>query len=155
VPSPPPHRAAEAPAVDAEAAGSLKQKKTEWDAMTVLTRRLTSYAHGGGCACKIAPGELERMVAGLLVTPPANAEARLVVGLDDGDDAAVVSLTTAGDVAVISTVDFFTPVVDDPFDWGRIAAANALSDVYAMGGRPCSTTGTRRPARCSRRRSTA
>lgn len=123
-------------------AGSLTQKKAltrqkaECDAMTVTTGRLTSYAHGGGCACKIAPGELERMVAGLLVAPAVNAEARLVVGLDDGDDAAVVSLTAAGDVAVISTVDFFTPVVDDPFDWGRIAAANALSDVYAMGGRP-------------------
>jgi hypothetical protein len=72
----PPHRAVEAPAVDTEAAGSLRQKKAEWDAMTVMTRRLTSYAHRGGCACKIAPGELERMVAGLLVTPPANAEAR-------------------------------------------------------------------------------
>lgn len=104
--------------------------------MTVTTGRLTSYAHGGGCACKIAPDELERMVARLLVTPPANPEARLIVGLDDGDDAAVISLSTAGDVAVISTVDFFTPVVDDPFDWGRIAAANALSDGYAMGRRP-------------------
>jgi selenide,water dikinase len=106
------------------------------DTMTITTGRLTSYAHGGGCACKIAPGDLERMVAGLLVTAPANAEASLTVGLDAGDDAAVVTLSAAGDVAVISTVDFFTPVVDDPFDWGRIAAANALSDVYAMGGRP-------------------
>ncbi|MEP7025453.1 MAG: selenide, water dikinase SelD, partial [Actinomycetota bacterium] len=78
-----------------------------------MTRRLTSYAHGGGCACKIAPGELERMVAGLLVPPPANPEARLIVGLDDGDDAAVVALTQAGGLAVISTADFFTPVVDD------------------------------------------
>jgi len=106
------------------------------DTMTITTGRLTSYARGGGCACKIAPGDLERMVAGLLVTPPANAEASLTVGLDAGDDAAVVTLSAAGDFAVISTVDFFTPVVDDPFDWGRIAAANALSDVYAMGGRP-------------------
>ena len=104
--------------------------------LAVMTSRLTSYAHGGGCACKIAPGELERMVAGLLVPPPSNPEARLVVGLEDGDDAAVVSLTAAGNLAVLSTVDFFTPVVDDPFDWGRIAAANALSDIYAMGGRP-------------------
>jgi selenide,water dikinase len=101
-----------------------------------MTKRLTSYAHGGGCACKIAPGELERMVAGLLVPPPANPEAQLIVGLDDGDDAAVVSLAGAGGLAVISTADFFTPVVDDAYDWGRIAAANALSDVYAMGGRP-------------------
>jgi len=106
----------------------------------VTARRLTSYAHGGGCACKISPGELEQLVAGLLVTPPASAGTRLLVGLDDGDDAAVTELTgvTAGGtgLAVVSTADFFTPVVDDAYDWGRIAAANALSDVYAMGGRP-------------------
>ena len=109
--------------------------------MTDITvRRLTSYAHGGGCACKISPGELEQLVAGLLVTPPASAGTRLVVGLDDGDDAAVTELTGAtangAGLAVVSTADFFTPVVDDAYDWGRIAAANALSDVYAMGGRP-------------------
>jgi selenide,water dikinase len=92
--------------------------------------RLTATAHGGGCACKIPPGQLERMVAGLVGHPYP----QLVVGLDDGDDAAVVRL--AGGQAVISTADFFTPVVDDPYDWGRIAAANALSDVYAMGGSP-------------------
>ncbi|HET9071825.1 MAG TPA: selenide, water dikinase SelD [Acidimicrobiales bacterium] len=92
--------------------------------------RLTSLAHGGGCACKIAPGELEAMVAGLVGVPSPS----LLVGLDDGDDAAAVRLQ--GDQAVISTVDFFTPVVDDAYDWGRIAAANALSDVYAMGGTP-------------------
>jgi len=106
----------------------------------VTDRRLTSYAHGGGCACKISPGELEQLVAGLLVTPPASTGTRLLVGLDDGDDAAVTELTgvTAGGagLAVVSTADFFTPVVDDAYDWGRIAAANALSDVYAMGGRP-------------------
>jgi len=97
--------------------------------------RLTQYAHGGGCACKIPPGELEEVVAGLTAPGPlAGPEAgRLLVGLDDGDDAAVV-LTDAG--ALVATADFFTPVVDDAFDWGRIAAANALSDVYAMGGRP-------------------
>jgi selenide,water dikinase len=94
--------------------------------------RLTSYAHGGGCACKIPPGELEEMLAGLRGSPTAGAD--LVVGLDDGDDAAVLRLSDG--VAVVSSVDFFTPVVDDAFDWGRIAAANALSDVYAMGGRP-------------------
>jgi selenide, water dikinase len=96
--------------------------------------RLTQTAHGGGCACKIPPGELESMVAGLLgdLTPVAGAE--LIVGLDHGDDAAVVRLD--GELAVILTADFFTPVVDDPYDWGRIAAANALSDVYAMGGEP-------------------
>jgi selenide, water dikinase len=92
--------------------------------------RLTQYAHGGGCACKIPPGELESIVSGLI--GPASPD--LVVGLETGDDAAVVSVH--GDLAVVVTADFFTPVVDDPYDWGRIAAANALSDVYAMGGRP-------------------
>jgi selenide, water dikinase len=91
--------------------------------------RLTQYAHGGGCACKIPPGELESIVAGLSM-PSAD----LLVGLDAGDDAAVVSISN--DVAVVATADFFTPVVDDAYDWGRIAAANALSDVYAMGGQP-------------------
>ena len=93
--------------------------------------RLTEYAHGGGCACKIPPGELEEMIAGLVgaSTDP------LLVGLDPGDDAAVVRVDANG-MAVLSTVDFFTPVVDDAYDWGRIAAANALSDIYAMGGRP-------------------
>ena len=92
--------------------------------------RLTQYAHGGGCACKIPPGELEDIVRGL----GAPASPDLIVGLDDGDDAAVVSID--GTTAVVATADFFTPVVDDAYDWGRIAAANALSDVYAMGGRP-------------------
>lgn len=95
------------------------------------THRLTQYAHGGGCACKIPPGELEEMVAGLAPSAPSG---ELLVGLDCGDDAAVVRVD--GGSAVVSTADFFTPVVDDPYDWGRIAAANALSDVYAMGGRP-------------------
>ncbi len=92
--------------------------------------RLTTYAHGGGCACKIPPGELEAMVAGL--TGQSNSD--LLVGLDSGDDAAAVRFD--GDTAILATTDFFTPVVDDPYDWGRIAAANALSDIYAMGGRP-------------------
>ena len=95
--------------------------------------RLTQYAHGGGCACKIPPGELEAVVAGLVTRPPSGA-GELLVGLDDGDDAAVVRLRP--DLAVVATADFFTPVVDDAYDWGRIAAANALSDVYAMGGVP-------------------
>ncbi len=93
--------------------------------------RLTEYAHGGGCACKIPPGELEEMIAGLV----GASSASLLVGLDPGDDAAAVRLDGNG-MAVLSTVDFFTPVVDDAYDWGRIAAANALSDIYAMGGRP-------------------
>ncbi|MEV8565420.1 selenide, water dikinase SelD [Streptomyces sp. NPDC051322] len=101
--------------------------------------RLTQYAHGGGCACKIPPGELEEIVAGLTHAPPSARHAsRLVVGMETGDDAAVVALPGPGPggTAVVVTADFFTPVVDDPYDWGRIAAANALSDVYAMGGQP-------------------
>ncbi|MEV4842420.1 selenide, water dikinase SelD [Micromonospora matsumotoense] len=93
--------------------------------------RLTEYARGGGCACKIPPGELEAMVAGL---GPATGTAELLVGLDHGDDAAVVRLDER--TGLVTTADFFTPVVDDAYDWGRIAAANALSDVYAMGGTP-------------------
>ncbi|GAB3133074.1 selenide, water dikinase SelD [Tsukamurella serpentis] len=98
--------------------------------MTEQLARLTSFAHGGGCACKIPPGELEEAVRSLTgqVAPD------VLVGLDDGDDAAAVRVS--GDLAVLSTADFFTPVVDSAYDWGRIAAANALSDVYAMGGRP-------------------
>ncbi|MFI6072354.1 selenide, water dikinase SelD [Actinoplanes sp. NPDC051343] len=95
--------------------------------------RLTQYAHGGGCACKIPPGELESVVAGLVGAPP-NGPGELLVGLDDGDDAAVVKIERG--TAIVATADFFTPVVDDAYDWGRIAAANALSDVYAMGGTP-------------------
>jgi len=96
--------------------------------------RLTQYAHGGGCACKIPPGELESILAGLGGGSPRGAVGELIVGLDDGDDAAVVRVD--GGLAILATADFFTPVVDDPYDWGRIAAANALSDVYAMGGTP-------------------
>ncbi|MGW2638104.1 selenide, water dikinase SelD [Streptomyces sp. NPDC001348] len=98
--------------------------------------RLTQYAHGGGCACKIPPGELEAVVSGLAAPPATGTDSPLLVGLDTGDDAAVVALPGQENTAVVSTADFFTPVVDDPYDWGRIAAANALSDVYAMGGRP-------------------
>nr|WP_196791389.1 selenide, water dikinase SelD [Motilibacter aurantiacus] len=94
---------------------------------------MTQFAHGGGCACKIPPGELEDVVAGL-VAGSASTEDELLVGLEAGDDAAVVRI--AEGTAVVATADFFTPVVDDAYDWGRIAAANALSDVYAMGGRP-------------------
>ncbi|KAA9157788.1 selenide, water dikinase SelD [Amycolatopsis acidicola] len=96
--------------------------------------RLTRFAHGGGCACKIPPGELEQLVAGLAGAAPSGSRHELLVGLEHGDDAAAVRLD--GGTAVILTSDFFTPVVDDPYDWGRIAAANALSDVYAMGGIP-------------------
>jgi len=100
--------------------------------------RLTQYASGGGCACKIPPGELEDIVAGLVGGQVDGARGKLIVGLDDGDDAAVLIMDdTAGPSrALVVTTDFFTPVVDDPYDWGRIAAANALSDVYAVGGEP-------------------
>ncbi len=101
---------------------------------TTERRRLTGYAHGGGCACKIPPGELEAVVAGLVGDSAPRGNGELIVGLDDGDDAAVVRI--AAGTAVVATADFFTPVVDDAYDWGRIAAANALSDVYAMGGTP-------------------
>jgi selenide,water dikinase len=95
------------------------------------TTRLTQLASGGGCACKVPAGELERVLSGLGV---GHADKDLVVGLENGDDAAVVRVD--GNRAVVLTADFFTPVVDDPYDWGRIAAANALSDVYAMGAEP-------------------
>ena len=103
--------------------------------------RLTQYAAGGGCACKVPPGELERVLGGLPAgragDPGSHGE--LVVGVEHGDDAAAVRIHPAADGTgrvVILTTDFFTPVVDDPYDWGRIAATNALSDVYAMGGTP-------------------
>ena len=96
-----------------------------------VPRRLTRYAAGGGCACKVPPGELERVLADL---PGGRATADLLVGVEHGDDAAVVRLDQRR--ALVTTADFFTPVVDDLRDWGRIAAANAMSDVWAMGGEP-------------------
>jgi selenide,water dikinase len=93
--------------------------------------RLTSLAHGGGCGCKLAPAVLQQLLAD---QPAAAPFARLLVGTETGDDAAVWLLDD--DTCVIATTDFFMPIVDDPVDFGRIAAANALSDIYAMGGRP-------------------
>ena len=93
--------------------------------------RLTSLAHGGGCGCKLAPAVLQELLSG---QPLAAAFPDLLVGTETGDDAAVWRLE--GDTCVIATTDFFTPIVDDPRDFGRIAATNAISDVYAMGGRP-------------------
>ena len=98
------------------------------------TGRLTQYARGGGCACKIPPGELDEIVAGL--AGPHRAGGPLI-GLREADDAAVLKIDK--NRAIVSTADFFTPVVDDAYDWGRIAAANALSDVYAIGGEPLMT----------------
>lgn len=93
--------------------------------------RLTSLAHGGGCGCKLAPAVLRQILAEM---PPAAPYAAMMVGIETGDDAAVYRLNDAQ--ALIATTDFFNPIVDDPRDFGRIAAANALSDVYAMGGTP-------------------
>jgi selenide, water dikinase len=93
--------------------------------------RLTSLSHGGGCGCKIAPGVLAELLKGSV---PSRRYAELLVGTDTSDDAAVYRLNET--LAVVATTDFFMPIVDDPFDFGRIAATNALSDIYAMGGRP-------------------
>jgi selenide, water dikinase len=93
--------------------------------------RLTDLAHGGGCGCKLAPSVLQKLLAG---QPEAAPFARLLVGTETGDDAAVWQIDDK--TCVIATTDFFMPVVDDPRDFGRIAAANAISDIYAMGGKP-------------------
>ncbi|MDQ2080703.1 selenide, water dikinase SelD [Xanthobacteraceae bacterium Astr-EGSB] len=93
--------------------------------------RLTSLAHGGGCGCKLAPSVLQQLLAGQANNMPFK---ELLVGTETGDDAAVWQLDE--NTCVIATTDFFMPMVDDPFDFGRIAATNAISDVYAMGGRP-------------------
>ncbi|HEX4062120.1 MAG TPA: selenide, water dikinase SelD [Streptosporangiaceae bacterium] len=94
--------------------------------------RLTSLSPGAGCACKLPLAKLEAVFASMGTIEPASGD--LLVGALEGDDAAVLRLD--GDRALVLTTDFFTPIVDDPGDWGRVAAANALSDVYAMGGRP-------------------
>ena len=93
--------------------------------------RLTSLSHGGGCGCKIAPGLLAEMLKGTSGLP---VPAELLVGIETSDDAAVYRLTD--EIAVIATTDFFMPIVDDPHHFGQIAATNAISDIYAMGGRP-------------------
>jgi selenide, water dikinase len=92
--------------------------------------RLTQYSHGSGCGCKISPSILGDILKGNMVQPAAN----LIVGNSDRDDAAAYLLDQ--DHVLLATTDFFMPVVDDPFDFGRIAATNAISDIYAMGGRP-------------------
>ena len=93
---------------------------------------LTSLSHGGGCGCKLAPAVLEQIIAksgGRGLIPPD-----LLVGIETSDDAAVYRISE--DQAIVATTDFFMPIVDDPFDFGAIAATNAISDVYAMGGKP-------------------
>jgi selenide,water dikinase len=99
--------------------------------MSTSSVRLTSLAHGGGCGCKLAPSVLQQLLAG---QPEAAPYAQLLVGTETGDDAAVWQIDDQH--CIIATTDFFMPMVDDPADFGRIAAANALSDVYAMGGKP-------------------
>ena len=97
--------------------------------------RLTQFSHGGGCGCKIAPAVLREILAGTPFTSNlAAAYPDLLVGIEHGDDAAVYRLND--DQAIVATTDFFMPIVDDPYEFGRIAATNALSDVYSMGGRP-------------------
>lgn len=98
---------------------------------TVSPVRLTQLAHGGGCGCKIAPGVLERILA---KTAPPFMPPQLLVGIETSDDAAVWKLNDTQ--AIVATTDFFMPVVDDPFHFGQIAATNAISDIYAMGGTP-------------------
>src|SRR5207253_6622211 len=93
--------------------------------------RLTEFSHGGGCGCKIAPAVLSEILAS---TPIRGLPKELLVGLETADDAAVYRLNDTQ--ALVATTDFFTPIVDEPRDFGRIAATNAISDVYAMGGRP-------------------
>jgi len=99
--------------------------------MTEQSPRLTSLAHGGGCGCKLAPSVLQQLLAD---QPAASPFAQLLVGTETGDDAGVWQIDERN--CVIATTDFFMPIVDDPRDFGRIAAANALSDIYAMGGKP-------------------
>src|SRR2546425_236585 len=97
--------------------------------------RLTSLSHGGGCGCKLAPAVLEQLItkaSGASLIPP-----QLLVGIETSDAAAVYQISE--DQAIVATTDFFMPIVDDPFDFGAIAATNAISDVYAMGGRPLFT----------------
>jgi selenide,water dikinase len=93
--------------------------------------KLTQYSHGAGCGCKISPGVLDEILASNLALPDDD---KLIVGNHSKDDAAVYDLGNG--TALVSTTDFFMPIVDDPYDFGRIASANAISDVYAMGGKP-------------------
>ena len=100
-----------------------------------MEKRLTEYAHGGGCGCKISPKVLKEILAGV----PGVQDPHLLVGFDSSDDAAVYKVRD--DLAIVATTDFFTPIVDDPHDFGRIAASNAISDIYAMGAKPIMALG--------------
>ncbi|MEP6771787.1 MAG: selenide, water dikinase SelD, partial [Polaromonas sp.] len=104
------------------------------DVLPSVPPRLTSLSHGGGCGCKIAPGVLSAILKNASNLPGFNLPPQLLVGIETADDAAVYLLND--EQALIATTDFFMPIVDDPYDFGRIAATNAISDVYAMGGTP-------------------
>jgi selenide,water dikinase len=96
--------------------------------------RLTSLSHGGGCGCKLAPSVLEQIIAKTAASAPGVIPPQLLVGIETSDDAAVYQINETQ--AIVATTDFFMPIVDEPFDFGAIAATNAISDVYAMGGSP-------------------
>ena len=106
---------------------------------TLSTPKLTSLSHGGGCGCKIAPGVLSEILKNSSNQAGINLPPELLVGIETADDAAVYLLND--EQALIATTDFFMPIVDDPYDFGRIAATNAISDVYAMGGTPIMALG--------------
>ena len=110
---------------------SMNDNASNPPSSTKAVPRLTSLSHGGGCGCKIAPGVLSDILKGVGAMPIPK---ELLVGIETSDDAAVYQLND--EQALIATTDFFMPIVDDPFDFGRIAATNAISDVYAMGGKP-------------------
>ena len=104
---------------------------TDFSKAEIEKIKLTAFSHGGGCGCKIAPAVLTELLA---ATPIRGLPKDLLVGTETADDAAVYKLNE--DQAIVATTDFFTPIVDDPYDFGRIAATNAISDIYAMGGKP-------------------
>ena len=114
---------------NSESATGASPAKT--NAASAATPRLTQLSHGGGCGCKIAPGVLEQILA---KTAPQLVPPQLLVGIETSDDAAVYQLNDSQ--AIVATTDFFMPIVDDPYAFGRIAATNAISDIYAMGGTP-------------------
>src|SRR3954470_14908112 len=109
-----------------------RRSGTDGHHTSAMAPPLTSLSHGAGCGCKLSAADLRPIVAAL----PRVSDPRVLVATDTADDAGVVQLTE--DLAIVQTVDFFTPIVDDPYAFGRIAATNALSDIYAMGGRPVS-----------------
>ena len=108
------------------------QTPSATDLQSVPPVRLTQFSHGGGCGCKIAPGVLEQILGKSSIASILPKE--LLVGIETSDDAAVYQINDSQ--AIVATTDFFMPIVDDPFDFGAIAATNAISDIYAMGAKP-------------------